>query len=182
MPVWSPQGQHVERLRQGANAAAANAAAPAPGPVDDWMRRFGAQVPAPAPAPANAAHIHNWRQNFAPGDFLPYHFDLEDLMRRTGLGANQHVPRQPIVAAANPAPVFAPVIVNPLPAAIPLAPSPLAGQGNLRMDEFLRLYPHIGVRPNPPLPVLVRPVGFSIHACDNAPRENPLPGPKFHPI
>lgn len=155
MPVWEPRGQHAERLRQAADAAAAaaaNAAAPSSDATNDWMRRFGAPIPA-APPPATAAPTHDWTQNFAPGDFLPLLHNVEDHLRRLGLAANQPIITAPIIAPVATAP---PLIMNVLPAALPLPT--LAGHGSLSMFEFLTLYPHLGVRPN-----LVHPVGHLIH-------------------
>ena len=179
MPTWSPRSHHVERLHQ-----AANAAAPAPGAVDDWMRHFGA----PVPAPVVATPIHNWRQNFAPGDFLPFNYDVEAHLRRMGLGANRGAAHQSARPVANPVPVVAPVLLAPFPVVNPLCGAPLgappaappaaAGHGTLGMDEFLRLYPHLGVRTASALPVFVHPVGHSLHTMTllsqdhhNLPRE-----------
>lgn len=193
MPAWSPQGQHAERLRQAADAAATNAAAPACGAVDDWMRRFGAPAPAattaptaaPAPAsapapvsPADPVPVHHWRQNFNPGDFLPFQYDVERHLRRMGLGAEQDVPREPVASAATPVPlasvIWAPLpIINPLPAPVPATPQATAGNGTLGMDEFLRLYPHVGVRPHPSLSALVNPVGYLFQAHKTAPATVP---------
>lgn len=175
MPQWTPQGHHAEHLRR-----AAGAAAPAPAPVEDWMRRFGAPMPARPPAPAlapapaapaaaPAAPVHNWRQNFAPADFLPFQYDIERHMRRMGLGPGQQTPRQPAAPAANPAPVVAPVILAPLPIVNqpPAGAAPnVVGRGTLAMDEFLTLFPHLGVRPVPvpAQPVMVHAVRHLLHA------------------
>ena len=138
---FSPRGHHASRRRQ-----AVDAVVPA---ADDWLHRFGAGARAISPAPAH----HNWRQNFAAGDFLPLNYDVEapyvqDHMRRMEQRARQDAPRRAFYHA-----------VNAVQVAILNQALPAQDNGALPMDHFLRLYPHAGVGQAPAQPVPIYPVG-----------------------
>ena len=138
---WSPRGHYAQQRRQ---------VAPAPAPAaDDWLRRFGIDAPPVNQPPAH----HNWRQNFAPGDFLPLNYDVEapyvqDHMRHIEQRANRGAPRQPAVQ-----------VPNPIQVAIFNQPVPAIGNGALAMDEYLRLHPPVGIGHAPAQPAPMYLVG-----------------------
>ena len=147
---WSPRTHYAQRHRR-----AANAATPA---ANNWLHRFGVDAPAANPALAH----YNWRQNFAPGDFLPLNYDVEapyvqDHMRRMEQRANRDAPWQPAVHAPNAVQVA--IFNQPLPA---------AGNGALAMEDFLGFNPHVGVGQAPARPVPMYPVCYLPYLASTA--------------
>lgn len=159
MPEWTARGHHDRHRRRRD-----------PDP-NEWLARFGMEPPA-AEAP-RVVH-HNWRQNFAPADFLPITYNLErpwvlahmNMMEQRGrsapLPAPAPAPQSAVAVAIQQAPAPPPPPANPIQIHVYEQPQAAAGPRTLTMEEFLRLYPHVGVRAVVTQPVPTQPAPIQV--------------------